>query len=65
MDTAHHRMERLLMRAIQGNIQATMARGEQSLPIPPLSPVPGEDADQGAGTSGTQGAGPLDTTQDP
>ncbi|KAJ0615078.1 hypothetical protein HanIR_Chr02g0069911 [Helianthus annuus] len=59
MDTAHRHMERLIMRAIQGDIQAAMARGEQPLPIPPLLPVPGEDADQGAGDLRHSGSGAL------
>ncbi|MFS7920532.1 hypothetical protein Hanom_Chr03g00225961 [Helianthus anomalus] len=57
MDAAHRRTERLLMRAIQSDIQAAIVCGDVPLPIPPLSPGPGEDANQGAGPSGT--------TQDP
>ncbi|MFS8018501.1 hypothetical protein Hanom_Chr15g01392771 [Helianthus anomalus] len=65
MDAAHRRFERLLMRAIQGDIQAAIARGEQPLSIPPLLPGPGEDADQEAGASDPHRAGPSGATQDP
>ncbi|XP_022024558.1 fibrous sheath CABYR-binding protein-like [Helianthus annuus] len=60
MDVAHHRFERLLVRVIQGDIQTAIARGEQPLPIPPLSPVRGEDTDQGAGASDPHRAGPSE-----
>ncbi|MFS7954036.1 hypothetical protein Hanom_Chr07g00625611 [Helianthus anomalus] len=49
VDAAHCHTECLLIRAIQGDIQATVRRGDTPLLIPPLSPYPGEDADQGAG----------------
>ncbi|MFS8023248.1 hypothetical protein Hanom_Chr16g01449271 [Helianthus anomalus] len=67
MDVAHRFFERLLMRMIKGDLQTAIARGEQPLPIPPLSPVPREDADQGAGAgaSDPHRAGPSGTTQDP
>ncbi|MFS7951716.1 hypothetical protein Hanom_Chr07g00598391 [Helianthus anomalus] len=63
---AHHRFtEALLMRAIQGDIHPDIDHGRTLLPIPSLSPRPGEDADQGAGPSGaTQGAGPSGTSQE-
>ncbi|MFS8028123.1 hypothetical protein Hanom_Chr16g01506761 [Helianthus anomalus] len=61
IDAAHRRTERLLMRAIQGDILEALRRGDTPLPIPPLLPRPRDNADQGAGPSDTsqEGQDPL------
>ncbi|MFS7989015.1 hypothetical protein Hanom_Chr11g01041761 [Helianthus anomalus] len=50
IDATQRRTERLLMRAIQGDMQAGIRRGDTPLPIPSLSPYLREDADQGRGS---------------
>ncbi|MFS7931948.1 hypothetical protein Hanom_Chr04g00361991 [Helianthus anomalus] len=57
IDAAHRRTEALLRRAIKGDIQAALRRGDTPLPIPLLSPRPGHDADHGAGPLGTSQEG--------